>query len=176
MPGVPSIGATDYNNNLYQQPQNIEEQQVPVEAEQMPIDISQPMPVDYSTEIEEPKKSGSLAVPVLCGLALLGITGFGGYKYGGKNLAKKLDALNNSEAVKNYNSLKEQHDNLKNAINEVLETAEKTENFKLFKPKTWKNADFVKYIKEKLSPYKTTVEKAAEEAKEVADDTAKNAA
>ena len=173
MPEIASIGATDYNNNLYQQQQNVEEQQLPVEAEQMPVDISQQMPVDYSAEVEGSNKSGSLAVPIILGLALLGITGFGGYKYGGKNLAKKLDALNNSEAVKNYNSLKEQHDNLKNSINEILETAENSK-FNLFKPWTW-GRKFVNTIKEKLSPYKTTVEKASEEAKKVADEAKKAA-
>ncbi len=187
MPGVPSVGTVDYNNNLYQQPQNVEEQQIPVEAEQIPVDISQQMPVDYSAELESTKKSGSLAGPIILGLALLGITGFCGYKYGGKNLAKKLDALNNSEAVKNYNSLKEQHDNLKNATNELLETAENSK-FHIFKPWTW-NKKFINKVKEKLSPFKKVEEniteetkkaadgiKEAAEAKKAADDTAKNAA
>ena len=181
MPGVQGIGTVDYNNP-YQQYQNVndaqqvpvEEQQMPVDEAQMPVDLSGQIPADYSTEVEgQNKSSGSMTgLAVLGGLALAGLCLWGGRKMGknaAKDIEKELNELKNSEAVQNYDKMKE-------AVNEIIEKAETTENFKLLKPKTWKNANFVKFIKEKLSPFKKEAEKAADETKNAADDAAENAA
>lgn len=196
MPGVQGIGTVDYNNP-YQQYQNVndaqqvpveepqqmpvDEAQMPVDAQQMPVDLSGQIPADYSTEVEgQNKSSGSMTgLAVLGGLALAGLCLWGGRKMGknaAKDIEKELNELKNSEAVQNYDKMKE-------AVNEIIERAETTENFKLLKPKTWKNAKFVKFIKEKLSPFKNEAEKtadetknAAEEVKNAADDAAEKAA
>lgn len=171
MPGVPSVGTADFNNNLYQP-----EPQMQVEEEQMPIDISQQMPVDYSTELEGTKKSGSLAGPILCGLALLGIAGFGGYKLGkkgAKNVANSVD----SEIVKQY-------ERTQKALEEIEKLADEKLNDAWYKKAGKKLAQKIKEI---LAPLKKgteatadetkeAAEKVADEAKKAADDTAKNAA
>ena len=120
------------------------------------------MPMVYES-VPETKKSSSN----LLGMTLLGVAGIaGGYiigKRGGKaayeEVAQKYESLVNSEAVKNY-------DKLKNATNEISKVAD---NYSIFKPTTWGVSKKVKNI---LKPLKDDISKTT---KEAADDVAKAA-
>ncbi|MBR1775671.1 hypothetical protein IJ750_01185 [bacterium] len=165
MPEVQNVGAVDYANP-YQQYEVAEPSQVPAA-------IDGTMPELYDPEVEQKKQAaGSMTgLKVLGGIAAAGLLLWGGHKWGknsAKDAMKELEELKNSEAVRNYDKMKE-------AVNDVIKTAEETQEFKWLKPKTWKNADFVKTVKEKLSPFKDDAEKVAEDAEKKVEEAAESA-
>ena len=122
------------------------------------------MPMVYE-QVPEPKKSSNVV-----GMTLLGIGGLGlGYLFG-KRMGSKaadeavqaLEVLQNSEAVKNYETLKKATDEITKVV----------ENKKWYKPNTWGVTEKVKEI---LAPVKEQAAKAKEEAAKVVDDVAKAA-
>ncbi len=164
MPEVQSVGAADYTQS-YQ----------PVQYQENYTNDMNEMPVVYD-EAVEPKKSsfGIKGLAILGTLAAVGI-GIGCYKLGGKNAAKELDALKNSEAVKNYDSMKEAFNSMKDAVNELEKDADG-----IIKPKTvWqkitglftKDKGFAQKTKDKvINPYKEKAEKIEKAIKEAAEE------
>ena len=129
----------------------------PQQNQYMTADNINSAPMIYEPEIEEKSGSsfgwGTLTVTALAAAAIGGFIGHkvGAGKEGLDAVKKELEELKNSEAVKNYDKLKE-------ATEKLEETVEK---------KSWWNFHGVKKaIKEAFAPFKKDAAKVENEAKD----------
>ena len=167
MPEVQNVGAVDYSKY---QPEMYQAQ----EAAQVPMDInSGEMPIAYDDPIMAEKRSAASSMK---GLAIAGVIGavVGGlltYKFAGTKgssaakeaVEKELNELKNSEAVKNYEKVKE-------AFVNVEKEVQGAQKFCWYKPKTWGTATLVSKIKGLLKPARENLDKFTEETKKVVDE------
>lgn len=124
------------------------------------------VPMVYEGDVEQPKKRSSGVVKALTTLAILGSGGYLLYRYGAKEkdaILNELEQLKNSEAVKNYEQLK----NAKEKVENIVENE-----------KFYGIAGGVSKLKNKIreifGALKEDTEKVKEDVKELAED-AKNA-
>lgn len=123
------------------------------------------MPTVYEPVAEEKKSSSNVV-----GMTLLGIAALGGGVLLGKRMGAKaadeavqaLERIQNSEAVKNYDTMKKATD----------EIAKVVENKKWYNLKTWSVTGKIKKI---LAPIKEQTTKTADDVAKAADDVAKTA-